>query len=257
VIDLTAMVMGPYATQIMADMGADVIKVEPPEGDVTRYISVGPAPGMAGVFTMVIILGGIITGIFTATEAGAAAAVYALILTVFVYREIKLSDLPEILWECCLTNAVVIPLSVITYFGPVIVLTVTDNGGATNQSSQSVTVTKPAISLTVVGRSDATKQYMTLDWTGASGDSVDVYRNDAKLTVQFNDGHYTNSRAFTGSATYVYRVCQLRSSVCSNNATANFGTVPNKAPTASFTAIFCCSISSSIIMCPRSCPRVV
>jgi crotonobetainyl-CoA:carnitine CoA-transferase CaiB-like acyl-CoA transferase len=50
VIDLTAMVMGPYCTQIMADMGADVIKVEPPEGDNTRYISVGPAPGMSGVY---------------------------------------------------------------------------------------------------------------------------------------------------------------------------------------------------------------
>src|SRR3954447_6165752 len=66
--------------------------------------------GMAGVFTMVIILGGIISGVFTATEAGAAASVYALVLTVFVYREIKLSELPEILWECCLTNAVVMML---------------------------------------------------------------------------------------------------------------------------------------------------
>src|ERR1700733_13367676 len=53
VIDLTAMVMGPYCTQIMADMGADVIKVEPPQGDNTRYISVGPAPGMSGVFVNV------------------------------------------------------------------------------------------------------------------------------------------------------------------------------------------------------------
>lgn len=50
VVDLTAMVMGPYCTQIMADMGADVIKVEPPAGDNTRYISVGPAPDMSAVF---------------------------------------------------------------------------------------------------------------------------------------------------------------------------------------------------------------
>lgn len=53
VVDLTAMVMGPYCTQIMADMGAEVIKVEPPQGDNTRYISVGPAPGMSGVFVNV------------------------------------------------------------------------------------------------------------------------------------------------------------------------------------------------------------
>lgn len=50
VVDLTAMVMGPYSTQIMADMGADVIKIEPPAGDNTRFVSTGPEPGMAGVF---------------------------------------------------------------------------------------------------------------------------------------------------------------------------------------------------------------
>ncbi|MEV0248211.1 CoA transferase [Nocardia sp. NPDC050712] len=53
VVDLTAMVMGPYCTQIMADMGADVIKIEPPAGDNTRYISVGPEPGLGGVFVNV------------------------------------------------------------------------------------------------------------------------------------------------------------------------------------------------------------
>jgi crotonobetainyl-CoA:carnitine CoA-transferase CaiB-like acyl-CoA transferase len=50
VVDLTAMVMGPVATQVMADMGADIIKIEIPSGDTTRYISVGPEPGMSGVF---------------------------------------------------------------------------------------------------------------------------------------------------------------------------------------------------------------
>ena len=53
VVDLTAMVMGPYCTQVMADMGADVIKVEPPAGDNTRFVSQGPAPGMSGVFVNV------------------------------------------------------------------------------------------------------------------------------------------------------------------------------------------------------------
>jgi tripartite ATP-independent transporter DctM subunit len=58
--------------------------------------------GLAGMMTLVIILGGITSGIFTATEAGAVGAVYALFLTVVVYREIRLPELPGILWECCL-----------------------------------------------------------------------------------------------------------------------------------------------------------
>jgi crotonobetainyl-CoA:carnitine CoA-transferase CaiB-like acyl-CoA transferase len=53
VVDLTAMVFGPYATQIMADMGADVIKIEPPAGDATRYINAGSTPELGGVFTNV------------------------------------------------------------------------------------------------------------------------------------------------------------------------------------------------------------
>ncbi len=50
VIDLTSMVFGPYATQIMADMGADVIKIEQPGGDDTRYINAGPTPDLGGIY---------------------------------------------------------------------------------------------------------------------------------------------------------------------------------------------------------------
>jgi tripartite ATP-independent transporter DctM subunit len=64
--------------------------------------------GVAGMMTIVIILGGITSGIFTATEAGAVAAFYALILTVFIYRSIKIRELPAILYECCIINAVVL-----------------------------------------------------------------------------------------------------------------------------------------------------
>ena len=53
----------------------------------------------SAILTPVIIIGGMVSGIFTPTEASIGAAVYALILTMFIYKEVKVKDLPRILWE--------------------------------------------------------------------------------------------------------------------------------------------------------------
>jgi tripartite ATP-independent transporter DctM subunit len=50
-----------------------------------------------GLVTIVIILGGILTGVFTPTEAGAVACVYAFFVTMFVYRDCKWRDLPKLI----------------------------------------------------------------------------------------------------------------------------------------------------------------
>lgn len=57
-----------------------------------------------------ILLGGILTGVFTPTEASIVTCVYALIVGVFVYKEIKLTDVPRIVWENCRACAGVIVL---------------------------------------------------------------------------------------------------------------------------------------------------
>ena len=50
VIDITTVVLGPFASQVLGDMGADVIKVETTAGDTTRFIGPSRTPGMGSYF---------------------------------------------------------------------------------------------------------------------------------------------------------------------------------------------------------------
>ncbi len=76
---------------------------------------------LLAIMAPVIILGGILGGVFTATEAAAVAVIYSFIIGFFVYREIKLADLPEMFVRAGVISAVVMVLiGTSTTFGIVI-----------------------------------------------------------------------------------------------------------------------------------------
>jgi C4-dicarboxylate transporter DctM subunit len=61
-----------------------------------------------GLFLIVMVLGGIYAGLFTPTEAAAMAAVYAFIIAVFVYKELKLTDVPRVLLRAASMSAMIL-----------------------------------------------------------------------------------------------------------------------------------------------------
>ncbi|MBU0640241.1 MAG: TRAP transporter large permease [Planctomycetes bacterium] len=79
-------------------------RVAPYEG-LVRCVKAVPS-----LLLVVIILGGILSGKFTATEASAVAVLYAALLAIVVYRKVKLRDLPEVLLQCGITTSVVFML---------------------------------------------------------------------------------------------------------------------------------------------------
>lgn len=75
------------------------------------------------LLTPVIILGGIYSGLFTPTEAAVVAVVYSFIVSVFVYKELKLKQVPKIINDASITSAaIVIIISAASVFGKVLTL---------------------------------------------------------------------------------------------------------------------------------------
>ena len=72
---------------------------------IRRFLSAIPA-----LLLIVIVLGGILSGFFTATEASAIAVAYSFLLSVVIYREVKIKDLPGIILQSAVTTAVVMML---------------------------------------------------------------------------------------------------------------------------------------------------
>lgn len=73
-----------------------------------KEIAVGAKDAVLALIMPIIIIGGIVSGIFTATESGVIAVLYALIISLFVYREIKIKDLWPILMNTAKTSSTII-----------------------------------------------------------------------------------------------------------------------------------------------------
>jgi PKD repeat protein len=121
-----------------------------------------------------------------------------------------------------------------------VTLTAKDTEGATGTATKQVIVPGQQfpIGLTLTTRSNATTQFVDLVWTRGQGPTMYIYRNGLVHSSTGNDGRQTVAKNVTGPATYIFKVCEAATTICSNPATAQFNggsPPPNAPPNASFT----------------------
>lgn len=83
---------------------AGKLNIKPPPKASTTELLRALRESMWGLALLVIIMGGIYGGVFTPTEAAAVSAVYALVIAVFVYKDLGLKDLPHVFLESAKTT---------------------------------------------------------------------------------------------------------------------------------------------------------
>ena len=80
----------------------------------------------------------------------------------------------------------------------------------------------PPITLSVSTQMSKRLRLVELRWSGATGSSVDIYRNGSRLTTASNSGRYTDQFDWRVRGTFVYKVCIAGTQQCSNQATISF-----------------------------------
>jgi len=100
-------------------------------------------------------------------------------------------------------------------------LTVNDNGGATDSTSQAVTVSSggASITLSATRRTSGRYTYADLKWSGATGANVTCIEW-SKLVTTANDGAYSDR--LRTKDTYIYKVCNTGTTTCSNEASVTY-----------------------------------
>jgi hypothetical protein len=84
------------------------------------------------------------------------------------------------------------------------------------------TPTPAQITLSATGYKVQGLQTVDLSWTGATSNSIDVYRNGVLMVTVPNNGFYTDHPNGRGHATYIYKVCGAGTGNCSNQVTVTF-----------------------------------
>jgi tripartite ATP-independent transporter DctM subunit len=116
-VSIAALFLGGYLPGLIVALCLMVVCAVYARGRDLAGVNIASAPPIGrslwragpSLFLIVVVIGGIIGGIFTATEAGAIAVIYALVLSL-IYGEMTLKDLPEILLRAAQTTAVVMVL---------------------------------------------------------------------------------------------------------------------------------------------------
>jgi len=117
-VSISALFVGGYLPGFLVALGLMLVsagfakKLNFPAGEQVKFSVVleKTLAALPSLFLIVLVIGGILGGIFTATEAGAIAVLYALALSMLVYREVKWSELSDILLKSTRTTAIVMLL---------------------------------------------------------------------------------------------------------------------------------------------------